>query len=68
MNKHAYLIMAHNNWNILKLLLKSLDTEYNDFKLLTDSPYLFARKFDENINFEIVQKIYDCVTAECSNE
>lgn len=40
----------------------------NDFKLLMDSPYLFARKFDENINFEIVQKIYDCVTAECSNE
>lgn len=24
MNKHAYLIMAHNNWNILKLVLKSL--------------------------------------------
>lgn len=40
----------------------------NDFKLLMDSPYLFARKFDENVNFEIVQKIYDCVTAECSNE
>lgn len=39
-----------------------------DFNLLIESPYLFARKFDENVNFEIVQKIYNYVTTECINE
>ncbi|MGN0516678.1 beta-1,6-N-acetylglucosaminyltransferase [Eubacterium sp.] len=45
MNKHAYLIMAHNNWNILELLLKSLDNEKNDFYLHIDSK---VNSFDEN--------------------
>lgn len=40
----------------------------DDYRLLIDSPYLFARKFDENINFEIVKKIYGYVTAEVDNE
>ena len=30
-----------------------------DYKMLMDSPYLFARKFDENTNLEIVEKIYE---------
>ncbi len=54
MNKHAYLIMAHNNWNILKLLLKSLDTEYNDFYLHIDSK---VKSFDEKELREAVKKI-----------
>lgn len=29
MNKHAYLIMAHNNWNILKLLFEIVEKIYD---------------------------------------
>ncbi len=29
----------------------------NDLALLLNSPYLFARKFDENVNMEIVEKL-----------
>ena len=36
MNKHAYLIMAHNNWKILKLLLCLLDYENHDIFLHID--------------------------------
>lgn len=35
--KHAYLIMAHGNWEILKLLLKLLDYEKNDIFLHIDA-------------------------------
>lgn len=37
MNKHAYLVMAHNNWSILEKLLKLLDHETNDIFLHIDS-------------------------------
>lgn len=57
MNKHAYLIMAHNNWNILKLLLKSLDTEYNDFYLHIDSK---VNSFDESELKRVVKKSKLC--------
>ena len=30
--KHAYLIMAHNNWGILKKLLELLDDSRNDLE------------------------------------
>lgn len=30
----------------------------DDFRTLMESPYLFARKFDERVNMEIVEKIY----------
>ncbi len=41
--KHAYLIMAHTNWNQLKILIQLLDYEYNDIfihidKKVTDCP------------------------------
>lgn len=36
-SKHAYLIMAHSNINQLNLLLKSLDSKYNDIYLHIDS-------------------------------
>ncbi|GLG91701.1 beta-1,6-N-acetylglucosaminyltransferase [Sellimonas catena] len=35
--KHAYLIMAHGNWKILKILLMLLDDEKNDIYLHVDS-------------------------------
>lgn len=37
MNKHAYLIMAHNNWRILEKLITLLDDERNDIFLHIDA-------------------------------
>lgn len=37
MNKHAYLIVAHNNWTILDILLKVLDDTRNDVFLVLDN-------------------------------
>ena len=31
--KHAYLIMAHSQWELLEQLLKALDDERNDIYL-----------------------------------
>ena len=36
MKKHAYLIMAHNNWKILEKLLILLDDKRNDIYLHID--------------------------------
>lgn len=36
MNKHAFLIIAHNQFNLLKILLKQIDNEKNDIYLLID--------------------------------
>ena len=33
--KHAYLIIAHNNWKQLSLLLSVLDDERNDIYILS---------------------------------
>lgn len=33
----------------------------SDFEMLVNSPYLFARKFDENVNMDIVNRLYDAV-------
>lgn len=37
MKKHAYLIMAHNNFQILKYLMMSIDDERNDIYLHVDA-------------------------------
>ena len=37
MKKHAYLIMAHTQQELLKMLLKKLDDERNDIYLHIDS-------------------------------
>lgn len=42
--------------------------DQKDYELLINSPYLFARKFNENVNFEIVQKIYNNITVEFNHE
>lgn len=36
MKKHAYLIMAHNEWNLLNKLIKCIDDERNDIFLHID--------------------------------
>lgn len=45
MNKHAYLIIAHNNFEILEKTLKISDDEKNDF-------YIHIDKKVKNFNFE----------------
>lgn len=37
LRKHAYLVIAYNNWEILSRQIKLLDSEYNDIYLLIDS-------------------------------
>lgn len=43
MNKHAYLIMAHNQFDLLKKLIFSLDSDYNDI-------YVHVDKKAKNLN------------------
>lgn len=45
--------MAHNNWNILKLLLKSLDREENDFYIHIDAK---VSQFDEMMLDGVLKK------------
>lgn len=45
MGKHAYLIMAHNDFETLKYLLSALDDDRNDI-------YLHVDKKTENVDFE----------------
>ena len=44
MGKHAYLIIAHNNWEQLKFLVELLEDPRNDFFILIDKK---ARDFDK---------------------
>lgn len=39
MKKHAYLIIAHNQFALLKELLKSIDDERNDIYIHIDKKY-----------------------------
>lgn len=45
MNKHAYLIMAHNNFHVMKRCMQILDSTRNDFYIHVDKK---ANNFDEN--------------------
>ena len=45
MEKHAYLFIAHNNWEQLSFLINILDDPRNDFFILIDAK---AKTFDEN--------------------
>ena len=53
MPKHAYLILAHNNWSILSKCLALLDSPDNDIYLLVDAR---ARDFDPS-------KLHACRSA-----
>lgn len=65
MNKHAYLIIAHNNFYILEKLIKLLDDERNDIYIHIDKK---VKEFDfeyfinickkSNINFIKRNKVY----------
>lgn len=48
MKRHAYLIMAHNNFEILKKLLESLDDSRNDI-------YIHIDKKVENFDFDLLR-------------
>lgn len=50
MRKHAYLIIAHQEFEILELFLKCLDSEYNDF-------YIHIDKKVENFDFSKFKNI-----------
>lgn len=50
MHKHAYLIIAHNNFEILEKTLKILDDKKNDF-------YIHIDKKVKNFNFEKIKNI-----------
>lgn len=53
MNKHAYLIMAHNNFEILEKTLKLLDDEKNDFYIHIDKK---VKNFDFDTKKNTVKK------------
>jgi len=36
MNKHAYLIIAYHQWDLLKVLIRMLDDERNDIFIHID--------------------------------
>lgn len=62
MNKHAYLIIAHNNVEQLKILLKLLDYKYNDIYVHIDLKYKYndfnvLYKFVKYSKLKIYQKI-----------
>ena len=50
MDKHAYLIMAHNNWELLKKIITLLDDERNDiFVHIDKNSYDFKIEYFEGI-------------------
>lgn len=50
MHKHAYLIIAHNEFSVLEKLITILDAEYNDF-------YIHIDKKVKDYDFERLKKI-----------
>ena len=49
------------DWNRGKPYTWGASTPEEDFRTLMDSDCLFARKFDERVNFELIQRIYDAL-------
>ena len=45
MSKHAYLIIAYNQWNLLKKLIHMLDDERNDI-------YVHVNRLINNVPFD----------------
>lgn len=52
-NRHAYLIICHNNWKILKSLLQLLDDERNDIYLHVDKK---TKEFPEKEIRNVISK------------
>lgn len=53
MGKHAYLIMAHNNFDILRRLCSCLDHERNDLYIHIDAK---VKNFNEELIHTCVKK------------
>ena len=51
--------MRYIDWQRGRPYVWGTEGTEQDFEMLLNSPYLFARKFDEKVNMEIVDKIYD---------
>ena len=49
MNKHTYLIMAHDDLSLLKKLIKQIDAPYNDIYLHIDSKSMISDKEITNV-------------------
>lgn len=49
--KHAYLIMAHSDFDLLKILIRMLDFEYNDIYI----------HIDKKSNYSNFEELYNCV-------
>ncbi|WP_407856507.1 beta-1,6-N-acetylglucosaminyltransferase [Enterococcus hailinensis] len=65
MRKHAYLIIAHNQFELLEKLIESLTYEYNDFYILIDKKNLLnfsetlKKKFEErNVNLILDNSVF----------
>ena len=56
MNKHAYMIIAHNQFDILRLLIQKLDYPYHDIYILIDSKSKFD--YNEFNDITVFSKIY----------
>lgn len=52
-NKHAYLIIAHNEFEVLKILLELLDDKRHDFYINIDKK---ATDFDINSLYGVINK------------
>ena len=59
MNKHAYLIIAHNQFKLLEILIKMLDDERNDIFVHIDAK---AKNFDFNHFMSITKYSNVCFT------
>ena len=51
------------DWERGKPYVWGTQTPDADYQTLMTSEYLFARKFDERVNYELIQKIYDTLLA-----
>lgn len=57
MNKHAYLIMAHNNFHVLKRCMQILDSPRNDFYVHIDKK-THNCNLDEIKNYVSISKVF----------
>ena len=54
MQRHAYLIMAHNNWYTLEKLIRLLDVPWNDIYLHIDKKVKdFSQEYYKSIPYTL---------------
>lgn len=62
MDRHAYLIVAHNQWDLLKILMRQLDDRRNDIYLhvdmkSVDAPIEELKEVTRNADVKIIDRI-----------